>query len=180
MSSVNLPVENSNFAQEILNRPRSPLAPPASVLLPSPQSAVNSNRLDGATVTAKIPIGSYGVGDIPVILPKTCSKILIASIGGSQGQGDESYGLYLHFEPMLIDYVGAAYVNQGTENWIQLHDGEVQTDIYIEGTTIEFRNPIDRFLIDVVGSANTTWVATFVCADDICEIKWKPQPSTLG
>lgn len=168
-------------ASAILNAPIHPYNPPQNTIVPGsiPSSGVDSNQLSSVTVSVDIPIGFFGVGDIPVTLPKTCNKIMLSSIGGSQGQGDQSYGFQIHFAPLGIDY-GISYVNTGGEAWIMIHDGEDQTNTYPEGLVIEFRNPISRFLMDVQGPANTTFVATWVCADDICLITWKPQPSTLG
>ena len=181
MSTTSFPVGGGGLASKILNTPSGPYNPPPNVIVPgSICPGVDTNQLGGVTVEAKIPIGSFGIGDVPVILPQNCRKIMLSSVGGTLGQSEEAFGLQIHFAPLGIDYVGAAYVNQGTEKWIQLHNGEVGGVIYLEGLIIEFRNPISRFMMDIQGSAGDTSVITWICADDVCDIIWKPQPSTQG
>jgi hypothetical protein len=180
MSTTSFPVGGGGLASKILNSPTGPYNPPPNTIVPgSICPGVDTNQLGGVTVEAVIPIGAFGVGDVPVILPQNCRKILLSSIGGTLGQGEEAFGLQIHFAPLGIDY-STSYVNQGTEKWIQIHNGEVQTVTYLEGLIIEFRSPISRFLMDIQGSAGHTSVITWICADDICDITWKPQPSTNG
>jgi hypothetical protein len=183
--SQNFPVGGSGIASKILSgAPKHPYNPPANTIVPGsiPASGQDSNRLDSVTVVITGVAGQFGYGDVLVQLPKPCLKIMISSLGGSIGQQAASFGLQIHFAPLNIDYGTSSYVDQGTENWINLHDGEDQSVTYLDGTLITFRNPITRFLMDIQGpiAAGDTYAITWVCADDICDINWKPQAATIG
>ena len=140
----------------------------------SPGSGSNS---DGAvTIQSHIPIGFFGLGDVLVRFPKPLKRIMIASIGPTQAQGD--YGLQIHLNPLGITY-GASYVQSGTENWIQIVSPFEVSVVYVEGTIIEFSTPVDQIYFDVQGPANNQYNITFKDATDV-KVLWRPQANSLG
>jgi hypothetical protein len=141
----------------------------------SPGSGSNS---DGAvTIQGFIPIGVDGLGDILVRFPKPLKRVMLASLGIEQTL--EGYGFYIHFNPIGKTYPPGGPPPDGTENWIQLHDLTATTIIYIQGTIIEFSQPIDQFYVDLVGAGNQAFAFTFKDATDF-HVQWRPQANTAG
>lgn len=139
---------------------------------------LNGNALDIWTQQFPATSPNFTSFDNIVLLPRAWKRLLIASIGPVQG--NDALGHWLSIIPTGKQNQGAPFVPTGAEAWIQLHSLDVGSTVFIEGTIIEFRYPIDRFYMHFAGTAAFAGeMMTFLRGDDV-QIHWKPAQSTTG
>jgi hypothetical protein len=151
---------------------------------PFGSNEIDTNDLSCVTANVIFPAGVEGIFDYLVELGFSAKRVMIASIGPTQA--DEATGIWISLRPTGVGgsthSVALAYVPIGTEQWIQIRSADAVNTIYPEGTILEFRKPISRLYLSVSAAAlaGTTFTITFMKADDICEITWRPQANTAG
>jgi hypothetical protein len=158
-----------------------PSAAVANTNRPYGDNVTDSNLLSPVTVVINpAAIDATGFFDIPVFLARPTRKIFIASEGPNETVQTGFLGISLQPTGIPSPMV-PLYAPEGTESWIPLRNGlDGSAVVDVTGIIIEFAKPITRFYVQAFGTnfALTTDNVTFLSADDLCSITWRPtQPS---
>src|ERR1700677_862369 len=105
----------------------------------------------------------------------TCKRLMITAIGPTEAA--QAFPIAISLRALGIPNTASGeYVVQGNEAWIPLNDPSNVEAVDIQGMIIEFRNPISRFYLQIINQeGGQTFTITFMSADDICKIEWKPE-----
>lgn len=119
--------------------------------------------------------------DMLVLLPAPTRKIYIASEGANEASQQAAFCISLQPIFGFPAPTNVAYAQTGTEPWLPLRNTtQAGAVVDLTGITIEFRKPVTRFFAHAFGVnlQNVSDQITFLCADDLCGIVWRPvQPS---
>jgi hypothetical protein len=154
--------------------------------MPSPDSCDGVNNIDWTFVTVPLIVGpaTLLVFDQLVVLPRTSKKLILANLGPVQPVMNAAY--YFHLKPCnRKDTATIASVLQpnGTESWLEIRNNTVNsTSIFIQGWTVCFRNPIDRFYLSYSAIINPGGSASmqFALADDYEVYFTRDAPNVTG